>query len=254
MILAQKTILITGGGSGIGAALARKLAERNTVIICGRNEEKLRHIASQNGNIAFYVCDISSPDDVDSLFDKLSVRKITLDVLINNAGVVEIWDVTKGSLPTSEIFKKINTNLTGAIAITSRFIQQANTQATNYVINITSEIALFPVPILPLYSASKAGFHAFTLALRAQLRNENFRVVEILPPGVDTDMPRQLGNTGRLLNADAFALRILKTIERGKAEFAPAPNAQLFKILRAFFPLSGVMLVDKISRKQLKPN
>lgn len=253
MKLTQKTILITGGGSGLGAALARLLAAQNTVIICGRNEEKLKNIASRNAHIEYCVCDISNPDEIDRLFEEISHRGRTLDVLINNAGVVEIWDIVNTELPSEAIFKKINSNLAGAIAITSRFIRQADRRVENFIVNVTSEIALFPIPMLPLYSTSKAGLHTFTLALRAQLRDENFSVIEILPPGIDTDMPRQLGNTGRLLNADDFAARIVKSIERKTKEFAPGANVRLFKMLRAFFPLYGVNLLDTISRKQLRP-
>jgi uncharacterized oxidoreductase len=251
-MLKGKTILITGGGSGIGEALAINLSNDNKIIICGRNEEKLQRVAAANKNIIYYVADVSVANEIDELFLKISIGKMVLDVLINNAGVVERWDITKTVFSSHQIFEKINTNLSGAIAVTQLFISQANKSFENLIVNVTSEIALFPIPILPLYATSKAGFRVFTQTLRIQLKNINFRVVEILPPGVDTAMPKQLGNTGKLVNADEFAKRIITRINTGKNEFAPGANVPLLKLFNKFLPKIGLNLIDKMSRKQLQ--
>ncbi|HEY4786702.1 MAG TPA: SDR family NAD(P)-dependent oxidoreductase [Bacteroidales bacterium] len=251
-MLKTKTILITGGGSGIGEALAANLAEDNKIIICGRNEDKLKRVATANRNVLYYVADISIPNEIDELFKKISGDGIVLDVLINNAGVVEQWDMTKKVLSSAQIFEKINTNLAAAIAVTQHFIYQANLSAENLIINITSEIALFPVPILPLYATSKAGLRVFTQVLRKQLKNTNFSVVEVLPPAVDTAMPKQLGNTGKLIHADAFAKSIIANVNKGKREFAPGTNVPLLKFFHKFLPNAGLTIIDKMSRKQLQ--
>lgn len=251
-MLNQKTILITGGGSGIGEAFVANLSKENKIIICGRNESKLQKVANTNKNVSYYVADVSVPDEIDNLFNKISADGIVLNVLINNAGVVELWDITKTVFTSSQIFEKINTNLTGAIAITQQFISQANKSAENLIVNVTSEVALFPIPILPLYATSKAGLRVFSQALRTQLKNSNFKVIEILPPAVDTAMPKQLGNTGKLIDADSFAKSSITSINKGKIEFAPGSNAPLLKLFSKFLPNTGLNLIDKMSRKQLQ--
>ncbi|MBA2249473.1 MAG: SDR family NAD(P)-dependent oxidoreductase [Chitinophagaceae bacterium] len=94
-MLKHKTILITGGGSGIGEALVANQSKDNKMIICGRNESKLHKVVTANKNVSYYVADISAPSQIDELFQKISADRIVLDVLINNAGVVEQWDITK---------------------------------------------------------------------------------------------------------------------------------------------------------------
>ncbi len=251
-MLKGKTILITGGGSGIGEALANNLSKENKIIICGRNEDKLKKVAAANSNIVYYVADVSNAEGIDELFKNISAAGIVLDVLINNAGVVEYWDITKTALSSKQVFEKINTNLSGAIALTQLFISQANRSTKNMIINITSEIALFPIPVLPLYASSKVGLRVFTQALREQLKNTGFNVIEILPPAIDTAMPKQLGNTGKLINSDSFAKSMIASVNKGKTEFAPGANVPLLKFFSRFLPKSGLGVVDKMSRKQLK--
>jgi len=251
-MLKQKTILITGGGSGIGEALVSNLSKENKIIICGRSESKLQKVTNANRGVSYYVADVSNANQIDELFERISSDGIVLDVLINNAGIVEIWDITKTALSSSQIFEKVNTNLSGAIAVTQKFISQANRSIENIIVNVTSEVALFPIPILPLYATSKAGLRVFTLVLRAQLKNTNFKVIEILPPAVDTAMPKELGNTGKLVNADIFAKSIIASINKGKSEFAPGANVFLLKFFSKFLPKAGLNLIDKMSRKQLQ--
>ena len=149
-MLKHKTILITGGGSGIGEALAANLSKDNKIIICGRNESKLQKVVTANRNVSYYVTDISVPNQIDEMFQKISADEIVLDVLINNAGVVEQWDIAKTVFSPAQIFEKINTNLSGAIAVCQKFISQTNHSIENLIVNVTSEIALFPIPVLQL--------------------------------------------------------------------------------------------------------
>jgi uncharacterized oxidoreductase len=250
-MLQNKTILITGGGSGIGEAFALQLASGNRVIICGRNEEKLKRVSSKHPNISYRVTDLADFNSIDNLFVNLKTEGIKPDVLFNNAGVVELWELTRSRLTSKEVFEKLNTNLAGAVAMIQHFITQADPSAENMIINNTSEIAILPVPILPLYSASKTALSVFTKALRVQLKRSSFRVVELLPPGIDTDMPKQLNNKGKLMNANDFARTAIAKINAGKTEYAPGPNVPLMKFFRRFFPQAGMNLLDMLSRKQL---
>lgn len=248
-MLTNKSILITGGGSGIGEALATLLAKDNRVIICGRNEDKLKKVASTSKTISYYVVDISAPNQIDNLFKKIADDKIILDVLFNNAGVVEHWDIAKTKFSSQQIFDKINTNLSGAIAVTQQFISQANKSENNLIVNTTSSIAVFPFPILALYSTSKAGLSVFTKVLRQQLKGTKFSVVEILPSQVETEMPKQIGSTAKGENPIDFAKSVIKSIENGHSEYAPDFNILVLKFFNKFLPKTGLNLFDKISRK-----
>lgn len=252
-MLQNKTILLTGGGSGIGEALALQLANDNTIIICGRNENKLKTVSAKNKNITYEVTDVSDYRSIENLFARLREKSIVPDVLINNAGVVEIWELHKQALSPQEIFEKANTNFAGAVAVTQLFISQAKGKENIIIIN-TSEIALMPIPVMPLYSASKAALHVFTKSLRMQLKNTSFRVVEILPPAVDTDMPKKLNNTGKLVSPAVFAAQAIRKINEGKTAFTSGPNSFLFKFFQRVAPEAGLKLIDKMSRKQLGIN
>ena len=256
MKLINKTILITGGATGIGFALAAALAQRNNrVIITGRKLDKLREAAGQIPTLLYFQSDITHPASVDELFAKLKHEGITVDVLFNNAGVLELWDIAKDDLDTAAIFSKINTNLTGAIAVTQRFIRQVNPEKQNLVVNMSTEAAILPVPILPLYSASKAGLNAFTLSLRHQFKGSHVKVVEIIPPAVETRMTTvDMNNTTKLAKPGDFAASIIRNIEAGKLHYAPSSNAAVLKLLKRFLPTLGINIIDKMSRKQLTSN
>jgi uncharacterized oxidoreductase len=250
--LSNRTILITGGATGIGLALADQLSKTNRVIITGRRIAALEEAKRRNSSLTWYQSDVSNPNDIDSLFETLKRANIVIDVLINNAGVIELWDLRSAQFTSREVFEKINTNLTGAICMTKQFIRQASIKQINYIINITTEVAIMPIPILPLYSSSKAGFSVFTKCLRQQLAKSNFKVIEILPPAVDTAMPKKINNTSPdMLDARLFAEKVIGKIESGVLEYAPGKNAYMFSLLRRLSPSLGIKLIDTMSRKQL---
>jgi len=253
MTLNNRTILITGGTSGIGLAYAKLLVKQNNhVIITGRDAVKLDQAQQEVPQVKIIQTDVSSPEDIDTLFRSLQEQGIVLDVLFNNAGVIEVWDINREPLTPAVIFSKLNTNLAGPVAMADRFIRQADKNKENYIINTTSEAAIMPVPILPLYSTSKAGLSVFTKALRMQLKNTHFHVVEIIPPAVETRMTTEdLKNTTKLMQPIDFAHKVIKNVEAGRLEYAPSANARVLKFLRRVMPVMGLGLVDKMSRKQL---
>jgi len=253
MKLTNKTILITGGATGIGFSLAKVLAlQNNRVIIAGRSQHTLEHAQKEIPGLEFVRADISNPEQIDELFYELKKRNIVPDTLFNNAGVIEVWDVLKAPLSAQAIFNKLNTNLAGPVAMTNHFIRQADTRNQNYIINITSEAAIMPVPVLPLYSSSKAGLSVFTKALRMQLKGSSFIVVEIIPPAVETKMTTEdLNNTTKLVQPIHFAKDLIKQIEAGKLQYAPSANAKILHFLRRVSPKTGLKIIDKMSRKQL---
>lgn len=253
MKFTNKTILITGGATGIGFGFARNLAEKgNKVIITGRREGKLREAQMEIPSLLYFVCDVSDPQEIDNLFQKLKDQDIILDVIFNNAGVLELWDIQTQNIPSKDIFEKINTNLSGPIVLTQNFIMQADQGKENYIINMSSEAAIMPIPIMPLYSSSKAGLNAFTKSLNLQLKGTKFHVVEIVPPATESKMTTEdMKNTTKLANPKTFALQTIKAIESGQIYYAPSLNAKILTFLRRAFPDSGLNLVDKLSRKQV---
>jgi uncharacterized oxidoreductase len=252
-MLKGRTILITGGGSGIGEALVAKLSNDNKIIICGRNDNKLKKVANENKNVSYYVADVSVANDIDELFKKIKTDGIVLDVLFNNAGVVEQWDIAKSPLLSAQIFERINTNLSGAIAVTQAFVSQANKSVNNLIINVTSSIAIFPFSRLGLYSTSKSGFSVFTKMIRQQLKGTNFKVIEILPTQVETEMPKRTGFTSKGSNVQYFASKTINAINKGKTEYSPDPNVTMLKLFNRILPKSSLLnMADKISKKILK--
>jgi uncharacterized oxidoreductase len=253
MKLSNRTVLITGGATGIGFSIAKILSgQNNNVIITGRKLDKLQEAKREVPALEFFQCDISNPDSIDSLFVQMAAKKIVLDMLFNNAGVIETWNILKKDLPSSEIFLKLNTNLAGQVAVTQRFIRQANKIHQNFIVNMSSDAAIMPIPILPLYSASKAGFNVFTLNLRAQLPDNQFRVIEIYPPATETRMTTSdMVNTGKLAKPDVFAKKLVDSIEAGKVQYTASPNARLLRFIRRIAPKAGLKLVDKASRKTI---
>ncbi|WP_316825493.1 SDR family NAD(P)-dependent oxidoreductase [Pedobacter miscanthi] len=248
-MLKNKNILITGGGSGIGESLAIHLAKENKVVICGRNEDKLIRVAGTNKNISYYVSDLSLASEIESLFEKIANNKIQLDVLFNNAGVFEEFDVKTVNFSSQQIFEKININLSAPIALTRHFVKQADSSDNCYIVNITAELALFPVPLWALYAASKTALSVFTKLLRQQLKGTNFRVVEILPPAIDTPMSRTVGHERALPSPADFAGNVVRVINKGKLEYAPGKNVPILKFFSRFMPQIGLNIVDKATRK-----
>lgn len=252
-MLKGRTILITGGGSGIGEALTNKLSNDNKIIICGRNEDKLKKVVAANKNVSYYVSDISVASEIDELFKRIKSDGIVLDILFNNAGVVEQWNITKSTLSSTQIFEKINTNLSGVIAITQQFVSQANKTVDNVIVNISSTVAIFPFSALGLYSTSKSGLSIFTKMIRQQLKGTNFKVVEILPSQVETEMPKKVGFTSKGVNVQDFASKTIKAINKGKTEYSPDPNVFMLKFFNRLLPKSSLLnMADKIGKKILK--
>jgi uncharacterized oxidoreductase len=253
MDFTNKTVLLTGGGTGIGLALAQLLVkQRNRVIIIGRRLDKLQEAQRLVPALQIFQCDVAQPETIDALFATLHTQGIVLDALVNNAAVLEMWDILKQPISSAEIFNRLSINLAGPICLTQCFVRQADFKRKNYIINVTTEAAIMPVPILPLYSASKTGLSVFTQSLRVQLKKQPFVVMEVMPPPVESRMTTQdLRNSGPLVRPADFAAGLVKKIEAGKLYYAPGANAWQLRLIRRLAPTLGLALVDKLSRQQL---
>jgi uncharacterized oxidoreductase len=188
MDLGSNTILITGGASGIGLALAERFLQAGSeVIVCGRREEKLREARARYPRLAVRVCDVAQERERVALFRWAVAEFPRLNVLVNNAGIQrrvllaeqEEWGQTR---------TEIVINFEAPVHLSALFIPHLLRQERPAIVNVTSGLAFVPLARVPIYCATKAGLHSFTLSLRHQLAHTPIRVVEIVPPAVNTDL------------------------------------------------------------------
>jgi len=188
MKLSGNTIFITGGGSGIGRGLAEALHKRgNQIIISGRRKAHLEATVKANPGMAFVELDIENPASIAAVVKKLIADYPKLNVLINNAGVMQI-DNAAGVIAEDLLVSTVTTNLIGPIRLSSALIEHLKKQPAATVINVTSGLAFVPLAISAVYSSTKAALHSYSLSMRYMLKDSNVRVLEIAPPWVQTDL------------------------------------------------------------------
>ena len=188
MNIQGNTVLITGATSGIGWAFAKEFLEAgSSVLICGRREERLQAIKEKHPQIHTKVCDVAKAEEREALVRWAVENFPTVNVLINNAGVQLMADLTK-PVAMQRIYAEIDTNLVAPIHLSSLFVQHFSTKEQAAIINISSGLAFSPLAFMPVYCATKAAIHSLTLSLRYQLRNTPVKVFEIAPPAVDTEL------------------------------------------------------------------
>lgn len=181
------TILITGGGSGIGEALAHRLHDAgNTVIVAGRRREALDAAIAGRANMHAMTLDIDSAEAIEAFAADLIAAHPALNVVINNAGIMRYEDLSaRRDLTDAEA--TITTNLLGPIRLTNALVDHLKGQADAAIVNVTSGLAFVPLVIAATYSATKAAIHSYTLSLRDALAG-SVEVIELAPPAVQTDL------------------------------------------------------------------
>lgn len=220
------TILITGGGSGIGAALAHRLHDAgNTVIIAGRRQEVLEQTIAGRDLMSAAILDIDDPAAVEAFARRIVADHPALNVLINNAGIMKLEDAsTRRDLADAEA--TITTNLLGPIRLTNALIDHLAGQSGSAIVNLTSGLAFVPLTSAPTYSATKAAIHSYTVSLRRVLDGK-VEVIEIAPPGVQTALtPGQESRPG-YMPLEAFADEVMSLWTQG-----PTPDEILVERVR----------------------
>jgi uncharacterized oxidoreductase len=184
------TILITGGGSGIGRALAEAFHRLdNKVIIAGRRREVLQQTAAANPGMEFVVLDTTKADSIQAAATEVLQRFPTLNTVINNAGVQRVLDFSSDPpIDQAVVAEEIDTNIVGVLKVTTAFLPHLKSQPHATVINISSGLAFLPMARYPIYCATKAFIHSFSMSLRHQLKSTSVHVVELAPPWVATDL------------------------------------------------------------------
>jgi len=185
------TVLVTGATSGIGLGLALRLhAAGNAVVVAGRRTERLAQIVAENPGIESVVLDVTDPASITAVAREVTVRFPQLNVLVNNAGIMEPEDLRTGTdLDTAE--RTVTTNLLGPLRLLAAFVPHLLRQESATIVNVTSGLAFVPLPATPTYSATKAAMHSFTDSLRVQLAGTGVQVVELAPPAVQTALVGQ---------------------------------------------------------------
>lgn len=189
MKISGNTVLITGGNSGIGYEFAAQLLRHgNTVIVTGRDERRLEQAQRTLPGIRTIPSDAADAKAIPILFETVTTRFPALNVLINNAGIMRKINLLQQEHAVEDIGREIETNLAGTVRMVTQFLPHLIKQEVAAIVNVSSGLAFVPLPIAPVYCASKAGVHSFTQSLRVQLKNTRVTVFELAPPMTRTPL------------------------------------------------------------------
>jgi uncharacterized oxidoreductase len=223
----HNTVLITGGTSGIGFALAQRfLREGNTVIVTGTNPQKAEAVKRQLPAIAIELADMRDRQALKDLVD----RYPDVNILINNAGVQYNYDFADPTINIEQIEVELNINLLSSLYLTKLFLPQLLNHSTAAIINVSSGLAIVPKQSAPVYCASKAGLHSFTKTLRWQLEETSVHVFEIIPPIVETAMTQGRGR-GKI-SPDALVEEFWRDFARNRYEIQVGKTKWLLLLQR----------------------
>jgi uncharacterized oxidoreductase len=232
MKLTQRTILLTGGGTGIGRALARQLADKgNTVLVCGRRLELLEETAADSELIHPYRCDLTRSEDVQEMLEAIERDGHRVDTLISNAAILG-FESLGGGLDLGVAKTMLEANLFGPIELTQRMLDGLRATRDPAIVIVGSPAGIGPLANTPIYATSKAGLHAYTLCLRHHLEGQ-VRVIEVFPPVVDTEMLAE--KKWKKMSPEECARRMVRGIESGNEELWIGVS-KMFRFLRLVLP------------------
>ncbi len=250
MLLSGNTILITGGGSGIGRGLAETFHDLgNQVIIAGRNTSALYRVTLAHPGMRSVLLDVNSASNIQDVSRRITADFPELNVLINNAGV-QAPEEGLGTADLSAAVSMIDTNVLGPMRLTAALLPHLQTKTSATLINVTSTLAFVPLARLPFYSATKAALHSLTLSLRYQLRKSNVQVIELIPPYAQTNLSPNHGADPRAMPLGEFIAECMSllrsepdrreiTVERaGSLRFA-LENGHFEEVFNSYNQLAG---------------
>ena len=252
MKLENRTVLITGGTSGIGLELARQLHQRgNTLIVTGRSREKLDAVKRTIPGVHTFESDVGDPGAIAALHDSVLARFPALDTLVNNAGIMRNLNLNL-ERDLNDVTREIEINLSGPVRMVQQFLPHLKTRPGAIIVNVSSGLAFVPFPASPVYCATKAAIHSFSQSLRVQLEGTGVTVIELAPPGVETPLFRgefaeelkgQKGMDVKVLAAHAIA-----GVEADRLEIRPG----LSNVLKAMSRIAPQFMLKQMA-KMAKP-
>lgn len=248
MQMTGNTILITGGTSGIGLELATQLSVlKNTVIITGRDQAKLDAIGRAHPELIGLKSDVADPAAIAELHTRVIAEFPQLNILVNNAGLMRKINLQDRGTDLEDLCREIDTNLTGPVRMVKQFLPHLKAQPRSAIVNVSSGLAFIPFPISPIYSATKAGIHAFTKALRVQLKNTNVRVFELAPPSTQTPLQDAFSATDVKASANmdvrTLGKKAIEGLRRDRLEIRPG-TANVLSWLSRIAPGVGLKLTS----------
>ncbi|WP_373487766.1 SDR family oxidoreductase [Blastomonas sp.] len=254
MQIQNNTVLVTGGSSGIGLAISKALLEAgNQVIICGRDKARLNNAKEKLPALHTYACDVSKRDERVKLFDWITRNYSPINLLINNAGVERETDFTKGAPELIDGESEIDINLKASIELSGLFVPYfTRSRDECAIVSVTSGLAFIPLMSYPVYCATKAALHSFSMSLRSQLAHSNVRVFEIIPPLVHTNLHREEQSRHRAevqgIAPEKVAERLIRALQKNEYEVSIG-QARDLKYASRIAPHFFHRLLNKLATK-----
>jgi uncharacterized oxidoreductase len=250
----KQIVLITGGSSGIGLALAKKFMENdNTVIITGRNLSKLEAVQKDFPKIQILQSDVTDDADVRMLADDIQEKFGGIDILINNAGIMNLVDAGNESNDLQKQMQEIEINYNSPIRLLHYFLPQLKKSKYAVIVNVSSGLAYVPFAQSPVYSGTKSALHFWTQGIRPQLKTHNIKVVELLPPVVDTKLAKDADlkdDNLKPMPPEKLADIFWKDFIRDKEEITPGISKQLKLMSR----LAPKFIFKQLNKKPIPNN
>jgi uncharacterized oxidoreductase len=258
MKLESSTILITGGTSGIGLEFIKQLNLQGVanIIITGRDSARFDIVKKQYPNVYTVQSDVSDAEEIEQLYSEVIHKFPALNIIINNAGIMRNLDLQDTTIDLMSITQEIDINLSGTIRMVHQFLPHLKAQPSAAIVNISSGLAFVPFPVSPVYSAAKAGVHAYTQVLRLQLKATNVKVFEVAPPSTETPLQDafshiDLGSSAPIMKVDKMVTEAIRGILKDKTQILPG-MAKMLKILGRIAPAFAVNMMDKTIEKAKK--
>ena len=221
MQISGNTILVTGGNSGLGRRFAEEFARRgNKVIITGRKQATIDEVVAANPGMKGYALDVQDTQAIRDFAARVTAEHPDLNVAIHNAGIMAAEDLTAPDPQLAEDI--VTTNLLGPIRLIAALMPHMLKQDRATIMTLSSGLAFVPLVKTPTYNATKAAIHSYTLSLREQLKDSNVEVIEIVPPGVQTDLMPGQADDPQMMPLEDYVAETMANFEK---QPTPAENA-----------------------------
>ena len=237
MKMTGNTVLITGGTSGIGLELALQLFKlNNRVIVTGREQDKIDALATEHPDLVTIKSDVSEPAAITELYETVIRDHPDLNVLVNNAGIMRKINLQDTGVDLEDVTREVDINLNGPIRMVKQFLTHLKSRPDAAIVNVSSGLAFVPFPISPVYSATKAGVHAFTRTLRVQLKNTRIRVFELAPPSTQTALQNAFSasdvKASSNMDVKTLVKKAIEGLKRDRPEIRPGSSNVLHLLSR----------------------